>query len=179
MRASLSLHPDFRCPAVRAVEVEVRRAGAGLLELRYRLAGDLGALALPSPTVSARADDLWRRTCFEAFVRADGDDGYCELNISPSSQWAAYRFSGYRTGMAPAKLPAVAVAAASTGQELELSASVDLSHAVPISAAWRLGLSTVVEAADGAISYWALAHAPGKPDFHHPESFVLELARPA
>jgi hypothetical protein len=43
------------------------------------------------------------------------------------------------------------------------------------SGARRLGLSAVIEATDGTISYWALAHPSDKPDFHHPDSFVLEL----
>jgi hypothetical protein len=41
-----------------------------------------------------------------------------------------------------------------------------------------LGLSAVVEHADGARSYWALQHPPGKPDFHHPDSFAMQLALP-
>ena len=32
-----------------------------------------------------------------------------------------------------------------------------------------------VEAADGTLSYWALRHAAGKPDFHHPDAFALEI----
>ena len=38
-----------------------------------------------------------------------------------------------------------------------------------------LALSAVIEAEDGQKSYWALAHPSDKPDFHHPQSFVLEL----
>ncbi|MBI3061386.1 MAG: hypothetical protein HYY83_05345 [Deltaproteobacteria bacterium] len=30
-------------------------------------------------------------------------------------------------------------------------------------------------AQDGTISYWALKHPPGKPDFHHPDAFALEI----
>jgi hypothetical protein len=33
----------------------------------------------------------------------------------------------------------------------------------------------VIEEIDGALSYWALRHAPGKPDFHHRDAFALEL----
>ncbi|QLQ12045.1 MAG: hypothetical protein HZY74_00360 [Brevundimonas sp.] len=39
----------------------------------------------------------------------------------------------------------------------------------------RIGLTAVIEDTDGTISYWALAHPSDKPDFHHPDSFVLEL----
>jgi hypothetical protein len=37
----------------------------------------------------------------------------------------------------------------------------------------------VIEAIDGTLSYWALAHAPGSPDFHHLDCFALELAATA
>ena len=38
-----------------------------------------------------------------------------------------------------------------------------------------------IEDIDGGISYWALAHPAGKPDFHHPDSFalILPLSGPA
>jgi hypothetical protein len=39
-------------------------------------------------------------------------------------------------------------------------------------------VSAVVETLDGALSYWALRHPPGKPDFHHADSFALELRLP-
>ena len=42
-------------------------------------------------------------------------------------------------------------------------------------ASWRLGLSAVIEDTSGGKSYWALAHPPGKPDFHHADCFALEL----
>lgn len=41
-----------------------------------------------------------------------------------------------------------------------------------------IGLSAVIEDVDGNISYWAFHHPPGKPDFHHPESFALVLPVP-
>lgn len=40
---------------------------------------------------------------------------------------------------------------------------------------WLASVTAVIEEAHGAKSYWALAHPSDKPDFHHPDSFVLEL----
>ncbi len=37
------------------------------------------------------------------------------------------------------------------------------------------GLSAVIEDESGALSYWALKHARGKPDFHHADAFALTL----
>jgi hypothetical protein len=45
-------------------------------------------------------------------------------------------------------------------------------------AALRVALSAVIEEEGGMLSYWALKHPPGKPDFHHPDAFALELEPP-
>jgi hypothetical protein len=45
-----------------------------------------------------------------------------------------------------------------------------------LSSPLHLGLSAVLEETNGHKSYWALAHPPGKPDFHHADCFALELS---
>lgn len=178
MRQVLKLHPESRCAAVTAIAVEATRPRAGLLVLRYVLTGSISDLRLPAPTAPIRADELWRHTCFEAFVSAPDRDGYLEFNLAPSSQWAAYRFTGYRQGMAPLEdFDAPGVEMKSTDQGFELHAALDLERVVdlPTNATWRLGLSAVIETADGVISYWALAHPPGRADFHHPDCLAAEL----
>jgi hypothetical protein len=37
-------------------------------------------------------------------------------------------------------------------------------------------LTAVIEDQAGGLSYWALAHASEKPDFHRPESFVAAIS---
>jgi hypothetical protein len=59
--------------------------------------------------------------------------------------------------------------------ELQASLSLDRLPDLPGNAAWRLGLSAVIEEVGGDISHWALAHPPGKADFHHSDCFTLEL----
>jgi hypothetical protein len=167
MRQILKLHPATPASAVGGVVVEVTRAGRRL-SLRYLVTGATPALVLPAPAASERTDELWKHTCVEAFVRGSGE-GYWEFNFSPSGQWAAYRFDGYRAGMAPAPLePRVEVVR--TDGSFELVADVELPDDGP----WRLGLSAVIEGAD-VVTYWALAHPPGRPDFHHADCFALEL----
>src|SRR4051794_22819774 len=105
MRRSLHLHPDSRCAAVRAIEVEASRTASDRLFLSYRLTGDTAALVIPPPAPPERTDDLWRTTCFEAFLGGPHAAAYCEFNFAPSGQWAASRFAGYREGMASLALP--------------------------------------------------------------------------
>jgi hypothetical protein len=175
-------HPDASCDAVRGVAVEVSRPDRTTLALRYSLEGDLGRLRIPPEGLSRRADMLWQHTCFEAFVAAAGTPGYVEFNFAPSMQWAAYGFSAYRTGMAAAGLvrpPHLAVRREHDSLVLDASVELDSLSIMREGAELRLALSAVIEDAQGRLSYWALRHPPGKPDFHHADGFVLSLTHPA
>lgn len=172
VRLTLKCHPETPCGAVRAIEVEVSRSSSGFY-LTYRLTGTIADLAIPAPAASQRRDELWRRTCFEAFLRADGEAGYCEFNFAPSTEWAAYGFGGYRSGMHD--LPGIAPQIVAESAANRFTLRVTLNPGLPAHLAWHLGLSAVIEEAGGRKSYWALAHPPGAPDFHHEDCFALQL----
>jgi hypothetical protein len=178
MRLALKLHPDSCCSAVSHIEVDVVRTRPASLVLRYLVTGMISDLRLPGVTTPARADGLWRHTCLEAFVSALPLAAYYEFNFSPSRQWAAYQFSGYREGMAVASgisAPGIEVQSNAGCYQLEAVLALDgLAH-LPGDAIWRLGLSAVIEEKNGAISYWALAHPAGRADFHHSDCFAHEL----
>jgi hypothetical protein len=162
------------------------RTGADLL-LEFRLAGDLARVRWPPPAAAQRRDGLWRHTCFEAFFRRAGGAGYCELNLAPSTQWAAYAFSGYRSGMRVLDLAQPPGIEAHLGEpQALLRARVPLgpllkalgTRAVARDEAIELSLSAVIEEQRGALGYWALRHPAPQPDFHHPLGFVAALAVP-
>ena len=137
---------------------------------------------MPPVGAPTRGDELWRHTCFEAFVHAPPSAAYCELNFAPSTQWAAYRFSGYRNEMSvESEISAPRVTVQSNGACYQLQASLELDGLphLPSDAVWRLGLSAVIEETSGQLSYWALAHPPGKADFHHSDCFAHELPAPS
>ena len=55
--------------------------------------------------------------------------------------------------------------------ELDVLLTADILQVGPA----RASLAAVIEEEDGAKSYWALAHPPGKSDFHHTDCFVARL----
>jgi hypothetical protein len=175
MRLPLTPHPDFPTDAVAALTVELARPGPLTLNLRYRLTGDIARLAIPAPAAPERTDELWRHTCFEAFVQPEGGEGYAELNFAPSTQWAAYAFTGYREGMAPASIAAPRIQITRTTDVLELGVQLNLAGLNLPDTPCQLALAVVVEETGGAKSYWALAHPPGRPDFHHRSGFACAL----
>ncbi|MCE9521918.1 MAG: DOMON-like domain-containing protein [Alphaproteobacteria bacterium] len=157
------------------MSVGVSRPSPGALVLTYLVTGLTGNLRLPPSTAPTRTDELWRTTCLEVFIRAGSGAEYYEFNFAPSTQWAAYRFTGYREGMsAPNAIRPPRTDVTVAAQNFELKAVLDL-QLIPTNAPWHLALSAVIEEANGRKSYWALAHPPGKPDFHHPDGFALEL----
>lgn len=177
MYRRLTRHPAFECPPVRRIEASASRSEPRRLEVGFRLIGDLSQLTIPAATAPLRTDELWKHTCFEAFVRPAGGEAYGEFNLAPSSRWAAYRFDGYRAGMAPAKALSLPVIGAGQGDEVfDLSASLSFDT-LPADIAWEVALSAVIEAKDGSLSYWALKHdSAEKPDFHAAAGFTFTLA---
>ena len=147
--------------------------------LTYVVEGNIGELRLPPAAAPARGDELWQHTCLEAFVGAAAGGAYYELNFSPSTRWAAYRFSSPRDGMRVATeigAPRIEVQPAPGCWTLRTVLKLDELTALPRDAAWRLGLAAITEDTRGGKSYWALAHPPGKPDFHHFDCFAHEFS---
>jgi hypothetical protein len=178
--AVLTAHPSTPNDAVRRVTVQVREEQPDILLFQYSLDADMSHVRIPSSGAGERADLLWKHTCFEAFVAPVDAPGYHEFNFSPSLDWAIYRFSAYREGMAPAEIGQAPKISVRQGDEgLELQSAVHLGHLSDLRGArhLRIALAAVIEDEMGGLSYWGQRHPPGKPDFHHPNGFALEVAR--
>ena len=172
---------DTPVETVRAIGVLVRRSAGAELQMTFRLDGDIRRIRVPSPGAPRIAAELWRHTCFEAFIAMEGQPAYHEFNFAPSGEWAVYAFSGYRNGgpLANEEMrPHIAVRSYSTvGLSSTSLVRLDSLSAVHPRASLRIGLSAVIEASDG-LSYWALRHPADKPDFHDADGFALLLEPP-
>ena len=177
-RVELLCHSAVPAPDRLRLHVSFALSPDNVLSLSYSIDGALDQIRIPEPRAAERADELWKHTCFEAFLGLDAAAAYHEFNFAPSGAWAIYRFCTHRDGMTavtPAQAPQIAVRR--EAQRLQLDTAVALADLVGTAAAvrLRLGLAAVVEGADGALSYWALRHATAKPDFHHRENFAIRL----
>jgi hypothetical protein len=179
-RMDLICHPSTRAEMVRAIEVIVRRSASAELRMTFRLDGEIPSIVVSPSGVGGRAIELWRHTCFEAFIKVEGQSAYHEFNFAPSGEWAVYAFSGYRNGRPVTnEMMRPQIAVRSTGSRLELDAVVGLDTLSDVHprASLDIGLSAIIESRDG-LSYWALRHPAGKPDFHNAEGFALLLEPP-
>jgi hypothetical protein len=173
MQTSLWAHPAFGNLGLDNIDVSVERPSPTLVRLRYIVTGDMARIIVPPPAAPLRTDGLWESTCFEMFLRREGEDGYLELNFAPSGEWAAYAFSGYRKGMVQGAMPAppdIRTSLATDRLEVEVAVSPWLDLAL-----YRMNLAAVIQSRTGERSFWAANHAGGEPDFHHPSCFIDQL----
>jgi hypothetical protein len=181
LNAELRAHPASLCAAIRRFRATVEPASwPRELAIRFRVEGDLTRLRLPLPALARRSDGLWQHTCFEAFLRADASDSYHEFNFAPSGDWAAYRFGGRRSDRSLPDMPAPRIALARHAEHCVLTADVAISTLPELAGARFIhaGLAAVIATEDEGLSYWALAHAGGQPDFHDPATFTMRVALP-
>jgi hypothetical protein len=175
--AELVPHPDSPSEAVRAVAARIALARDGGWRLHFRVDGTMSLLRWPDRGPAERSDGLWQHSCFEAFLRADGDDGYHEFNFATNGAWAAWRFAALRSGRESPGLAAPAIEVKRGAECLEMSVAL-AAAAIPLPAGAlcvRAGLAAVIEDAGGRLSYWAVAHPGPRPDFHDPAGFALSL----
>lgn len=167
------LHPSSVQFAVTRLTVEIERTWSSGFEVCFRLEGDVDAIRFEPPGPIERGDRLWESTCFEIFAINPTGIRYEEINLSPSRKWAGYSFAGYRSPILAEVGHVAEIETSISENEFRLQAISGFS--IDPSTSWLCNLSAVIEEKDGNISYWALTHPPGKPDFHHRDCFTLEL----
>lgn len=175
---SFSLHPfpsDNPDPRLR-ISGNISRY-ADVFAIRYELGGCLGELAIAAPADKpARKGGLWEETCFEFFLAEKDASGYREFNLSPAGHWNVYRFEDYRREMREeAAFAVLPFRVERRAQSLVLALEVDLDGILRADRSVEAAVSAVIRRADGVATYWALAHCGPRADFHHRDSFILEL----
>jgi hypothetical protein len=158
----------------------VRRSAGAELQLTFRLDGDISRINIPAPVAPRIGAELWRHTCFEAFINVQGQTAYHEFNFAPSGEWCIYALSAYRKGAPVADetmRPHTTLRSNASRLELDALVRLDTLSSIHSRASLRVGLSAVIETSDG-VSYWALRHRANKPDFHDADGFTLLLEPP-
>lgn len=173
----LGPHPAFPPNSVKGIAARVIGFDANWLRLRWRIEGS-ASLVVPPFAGKGRADELWKTTCFELFVKPEGGDGYVEFNFSPSERWNAYAFTGRREGMAEHPVPREPDCTIRIGSSFTIFDASIPAAAIPDGPS-SMAMTCVIEEAGGVKSYWALSHNSPQPDFHDPACFAARLPAPS
>lgn len=172
----MTCHPATPAPIVQTISVAISVSQDRAVRLHYVVTGALDLIIIPALGPTARVDGLWRTTCFEFFIKTDCCAGYSEYNFSPSGSWAAYTFNSYRSGMQLADVGQPKISRHQSATAFVMDVELILSDSV--SSPFLVGCSAIIEESSGHKSYWALAHPPGGPDFHHEDCFAHRLVAP-
>lgn len=162
--------------SVQAVKTALALLPEGDLAVSFCLNGKLDDLRIPPARPRHPTPELWRHSCFEVFVMGDQGPAYREFNLSPSGAWAAYTFEDYRQSGGLLEMLDPGIDRRATAETLKLEAVIGAT-ALPNGSQLQIGLAAVVEDTQEALSYWALAHPSGRPDFHRSATFLMNLDR--
>ena len=172
----LVAHPAYPPLEVTSVAARIVSRDENWLRLRWRIEGS-AKLRVPGFAGKGRADELWRTTCFELFLKPDSKDAYIEFNLSPSERWAAYNFTSRRDGMTDRPVPREPECTMRQGSSFAIFDAAIPAAALP-DGECAAGLTCVLEEEGGIKSFWALCHPQDQPDFHDPACFKARLDAP-
>ncbi len=134
-----------------------------ILLLEFKWQG--GLYFAPHRGIGERRVGLWEHTCFECFLKTDGDQ-YYEWNFSPKGDWNCFSFSKYREKNEPwevGKTKPLEFTLKENHLEIVLEDISFLSYQ----------LSAVIpHTSQEKPFYMALNHPETKPDFHDPRYFI-------
>ena len=148
-----------------------------LIQISYQLLGNIGEINIPQHSENAsRKDNLWESTCLELFITKSGNSDYWEYNLSPSQDWAVFRFTEYREN----KTDDLTISNIDIDTRIDNSTLFELNSSLPIPdtlIGHRLcvGISAVIQDNSGNVYYYALDHLNQQPDFHDRNSFAITL----
>jgi hypothetical protein len=177
-RYPLIAHPSANESALYSLVADVAVTAERELRLRYELHGRIDSIRWPPIVTPCRTDGLWRHTCFELFAGDAAVPAYDEYNFSPSTCWAAYRFSAYRENMRSLDThasPLIVQQRSAHDYVLEVTMPFAIGGVLHAGGRLAVGLAAVIEDVGGAQSFWALTHSAAAPDFHHRGGWSAEL----
>lgn len=175
MPFELQPFPGSHAPAIQITGTAARSNEQ--LILCYDVTGTIADLLIPSSNANPeRVWELWETTCFEAFIGTPDRPNYWEVNLSPNGNWNLFALQDYREGLEiEQRVEQLEIKTEQTVDRFQLTAKVPLGATDLADLPILLGVTTVIQTQESAISYWAIAHCGSEADFHLRESFKLTL----
>jgi hypothetical protein len=171
-----------------AIEVELHH-NAECLFISFRIRTGVTSVDLGNGTPhKERIKGLWEKTCFELFIKNQKGQ-YLEFNFSPLFEWNCFYFEA----------PGAALKEWEMMQKPETDILLSLDHFLHYTVIKKeyfppgffdredrkdktdganelhAGITAVIKDKKGQLSYWALAHADKRPNFHHFDSFKYKF----
>lgn len=144
--------------------------------LSFLLKGEVDAYVMHEKLTLQRADELWRKSCFELFLADSTQEGYYELNFSPSLAWNFYYLSGYRAEVQEVEtLQEPKIEIHQKEGLFEICFELELGE-FSLEQFDCYNVATILLTQENERTFWSTKHLSTVPDFHHRENF-LEIKR--
>jgi hypothetical protein len=138
------------------------------IKILFKLSGLSSKIYLDSDL--KRANELWKKDCFEAFWAAPNLVSYYELNFNSLGEWNVYEFQNYRRPQPPqetADFSVVKIDCSPAGISAEIKSEIPLKKL-------QVSLTCILKN-DEKTKYFAVCHSGSKPDFHLRSSFTIDV----
>lgn len=151
------------------------------LIVNYKIKGDLSSIDLgPLNESSNRIIGLWKKSCFELFLRSGNPQEYLEFNLSPNGDWNCFIFNEEINELTEYnELLKIDFTANLKDDEFTLELSIDRNDLPVIHRDFQnveFSTTSVLLINDGdevfKESFWAINHCDTRPNFHHPDSYI-------
>ena len=146
------------------------------------LSQDLNLLRQTTVDRSYQMDELWKKTCFEFFVKKQNQEKYFEFNVNTLGNWNFYKFVKYRSPiqiedkiqkMRFSFIPASGYPCDSSSSGVsKLAAEIDLNPLFRVGDELEFNFCSIVVCRE-QITYWSQHHSLEKPDFHDSNNFTI------
>lgn len=145
------------------------------LRVTYQLTGASQIIIPESVPNPKRQYDLWEHTCMELFIQPQGTS-YWEFNLSPAGHWNVFRLPDYRQNIGEElTYDALPFTLSRQADSLQIDLAIELDKITAPEQKLKVGITSVIEDRDSRLSYWALNHPGKEADFHHRDSFAIDL----
>ena len=99
-----------------------------------------------------------------------------DFKVSPNHDWIVSRFEKNREGSQQENdVKTVSYSMLSTPKALHTLLKIDLDKLHLSDQILDVGVSAITRRENNRLAHWALTHPSKKPDFHHPDSFALQV----
>lgn len=128
--------------------------------------------------LNQRRNEIWKATCFEAFLKSPKSSEYLELNFNPDGDWNCYHFQDCRLPQPPQEVPHVVSVFYSFEKDsstfrYDIRLDSNFTKTFSQLSTLDVGLTSILLMKDKSKNYFALRHTAEKPDFHKPDSFII------
>ena len=142
------------------------------LHIEFRVTGELDNYIFPQKSNLKRADELWKATCFELFLRNTETEAYYELNFTSSLSWNFSYLNSYRAKVQEVKgLGQVKIEVFTNDNNFKIFFELE-TDTFSFNQFNIYNAAVILKNSNDERTFWSLGLPSKVPDFHDEKGFL-------